>query len=110
MNENQIDNFEKAQTQLESLHAEIGALAKKSPNDALNEFKLNFVNQSFAKANEVLGKKYKPFADFEQFDNDRMPTNSDVTMMLGQYIGCMEKLRSDNVDKYGNWLNRKKTI
>lgn len=110
MNEKQIDSFEKAQTQLQSLHAEIGALAKKSPNDALNEFKLNFVNQSFAKSNEVLGKQYRPFADFEQFDNNKMPTNSDITMMLGQYLGCMEKLHADNVDRYGKWLNKKKTM
>ena len=35
-----IDKFEKVQGQLESLLSEIAVLAKKSPNDGVNKFKL----------------------------------------------------------------------
>jgi len=97
MNRNDVDKFEKTQAQLESLHAEVGALSKKSQNDALNKFKLKFVNQALADANNLLGDKYKPFADFMNFDESDIPTNSDVTMILGQYLNCMEKMRADNI-------------
>jgi hypothetical protein len=47
----------------------------------------------------LLGTKYKPFADFDLFDENEIPTNSDVAMMLTQYLSCFEKLRADNVEK-----------
>ncbi|MDX2174689.1 MAG: hypothetical protein SFY56_16410 [Bacteroidota bacterium] len=109
MTEKEINDFEKIQAQLESLHSEISTLTKKSSNDALNKFKLKFVNQTISEANKILGKKYKPFNDFDKFDDNDLPSNSDVTMMLGQYLNCMEKLRGDNVNRnsYSNtwyWL------
>lgn len=104
MKQEQVDLFEKVHTQLEGLHTEISALSKKSQNDALNKFKLKFVNQILCDANIVLGEKYKPFSDFDNFDDDEMPTTSDVAMMLSQYLNCFEKLRTDNVTIYGgNW-------
>ncbi|MBK7573632.1 MAG: hypothetical protein IPI10_19300 [Bacteroidetes bacterium] len=99
MTEKEVSDFEKIQAQLESLHSEISTLTKKSSNDALNKFKLKFVNQTLDEANRILGKKYIPFSDFEKFDDNDLPTNSDVTMMLGQYLNCMEKFRSDNIYK-----------
>lgn len=96
----QINDFEKVHIQLESLHTEVSALSKKSQNDALNKFKLKFVNQAISASNKILSDKYRPFPDFEQFNEDEIPSNSDATMMLGQYLNCMEKLRADNI-KYG---------
>ena len=92
-----IDNFEKIETQLDALHKEIGALSKKKPDAGINPFKLKLVNSVLEKANELLEKKYKPFSDFDLFDSDDIPTNSDVVMILAQYLNCMEKLRSDNI-------------
>lgn len=105
MTKQDIDIFEKVQSQLEGLHTEISVLSKKSQNDALNKFKLKFVNQIISEANELLGDEYRPFADFSLFDDSEIPTNSDVAMMLTQYLSCLEKLRADNVkqDKYGRW-------
>lgn len=95
----EIDTFEKLQAQLEGLHTEISALSKKSQNDALNKFKLKFVNQLLSEANQLLGEKYKPFKDFLLFEENDMPTNCDVAMMLTQYLNCLEKLRADNIKK-----------
>jgi hypothetical protein len=99
MTKEQVDTFEKLQAQLGGLHTEITALSKKSQNDALNKFKLKFVNQILADANKLLGEKYKPFNDFDLFDENEMPTNSDAAMMLTQYLNCFEKLRADNIKK-----------
>jgi len=93
----EIDKFEKTNTQLEALHNEISMLSKKKPDDAINKFKLQFVNNVLKNANELLGEQYKPFSDFTLFDEDALPTNSDVIMILAQYLNCMEKLRSDNI-------------
>ncbi|KAA6312854.1 hypothetical protein EZS27_036280 [termite gut metagenome] len=107
MTQQEVDKFEKLQAQLEGLHTEISALSKKSQNDALNKFKLKFVNQLIFEANELLGDDYKPFKNFRLFEENDIPTNSDVAMMLTQYLNCLEKLRTDNIkkeDKYPhNW-------
>jgi|SRR5450755_4444956 hypothetical protein len=96
-----VDVFEKQIAQLESLHSELTILAKKSPNDAVNAFKLKFVNSVLAQLNQFFGAKYRPFPDFEIFVPEEMPSNSDVTFMMGQYLECAEKFRSDNVHHNG---------
>lgn len=103
MTKQEVDTFEKLQAQLQGLQNEISVLSKKSQNDALNKFKLKFVNRILVDANKLLGDSYKPFDDFEIFEDDDMPTNSDVGMMLTQYLNCFEKLRSDNVKKQDSY-------
>ncbi len=104
MTKQEVDNFEKLQAQLEGLHNEISALSKKSQNDALNKFKLKFVNKIISDSNELLGNGYKPFSDFDTFDENDLPSNSDAAMMLTQYLSCFEKLRADNVKQdLGRW-------
>ncbi|CAD7055943.1 hypothetical protein RHAB21_00826 [Pseudorhizobium halotolerans] len=99
-----VERLEKLVGQLQGLYAEIGALAKKSPNDAVNPFKLKFINRVLAMGNEVLGEKYKPFEEFNQFDSDDAPSTSDVTMVISQYMEEAERFRSDNVRfAYGVW-------
>jgi hypothetical protein len=93
----EVEALERLIVQLSGLHAEISQLAKKSPNDALNAFKLKLVNKVIAAGNAILPNGYRPFEDFEQFDTDDMPTNSDVTMILTQYMEQSERYRSDNV-------------
>ncbi|MCK9436890.1 MAG: hypothetical protein PHY68_10940 [Proteiniphilum sp.] len=100
MTEEEVNQFEKTQSQLNGLHIEIGLLSKKNPNDAVNKFKLKFINKTIEESNELLGEEYKPYQEFEKFEEEDMPTTSDVTMMLEQYLNCLEKLRSDNLE-YG---------
>lgn len=105
MTKQEVDNFEKLQAQLEGLHNEISALSKKSQNDALNKFKLKFVNKIISDSNKLLGNDYKPFSDFDTFDENDLPSNSDAAMMLTQYLSCFEKLRADNVKQERlNWF------
>ena len=92
-----INEFRKLLNQLEGLHLEMASLSKKSYTDAINTFKLKLVNQVLNKANEILGESYKPFPDFDNFDEENIPTNSDVSLVLSQYINCMESLREENI-------------
>ena len=68
---------------LATLTYEFRRLSEKKPNDAVNEFKLNIVNNVLAEANKELGKS--PIQGFTQFDRDTMPTNSDVLFVLALY-------------------------
>ena len=104
MNRASVDTFEKLSGQLLSIYEEISLLSKKNPNDAVNKFKLKFVNVLLLQSNDYLGEMYKPFDDFISFDEDDIPQNSDVVFILSQYLQCFEKLRSDNVSiRYGIW-------
>ncbi len=104
MTRKDVDTFEKTQAQLEGLYTEISTLAKKSPNDSVNKFKLAFINEVLKTSNTILGDTYKPLNKFELFNDDDIPSNSDVVFILSQYLSCFEKLRIDNISKYsGNW-------
>ena len=92
-----VENLEKLIGQLQGLHSEISQLAKKSPNDGLKLFKLKLVNKILKSGNDILTGRYVPFDDFRQFDEDQLPTNSDVTMILSQYMEQAERFRSDNM-------------
>ena len=99
-NTDDIDKLEKSIGQLKALHSEVSQLAKKSPSDALNAFKLKMINSALATSNEVLGAKYRPIDGFDAFDLDDVPSNSDVVMVLAQYLEEAERFRSDNVTPY----------
>ncbi len=99
MNTQQVETFLKLQPQLKSAYDEIALLSKKKPTDALNKFKLKFINSILSRANSILGTKYKPFPDeFELFDEDDMPNNGDVVFILSHYLTSLEKLRCDNIE------------
>lgn len=99
-----IEKLEKIVGQLQAAHAEITILSKKAPADSLNSFKLKMINKVINESNKVLGDKYKPFEEFDKFEEDDLPSNSDVTMVLAQYIEEAERYRSDNVTQvHGRW-------
>lgn len=107
MNRDNVDTFEKLSGQLLSIYEEVSLLSKKNPNDAVNKFKLKFVNHLISQSNDFLSEKYRPFEDFSEFDEDDIPQNSDVVFILSQYLQCFEKLRADNVViKHGTWFWR----
>lgn len=103
----EIGDFEALQGRVESFHLELGGLAKKSPNDALNKFKLSMTNALLEELNRFLSKSDRPIKGFEQFEESSMPSNSDVLIVLSQYLSALEKLRSDNVFMFrGFWYWR----
>lgn len=100
-----VERLEKLIGQLQGMYSEISTLAKKNPNDSLNPFKLKLINRIIELGNSVLGESYKPFEEFDVFDGDDVPTTSDVTMVLAQYMEEAERFRSDNVmqNSVGRW-------
>lgn len=105
LKKSEVESLEKVTGQLAGLHNEISQLARKAPNDAVNKFKLGFINSIVSSANAVLGDEYKPLDGFVQFDADEVPSNSDVTLIIGLYLEEVERLRSDNIKMNGGaWV------
>ena len=60
MNREKLDLFEKLVGQMQSTYDEMSILSRKSPKDAVNKFKLQFVNRLLRESNEFLGHAYLP--------------------------------------------------
>ena len=99
MKRKDVELFEKVSGQLEGVYEEITSLSKKAPNDGVNKFKLRLVNKLLEDVNSLLNKKHKPFDDFLVFDENTLPSNSDVAFILAQYLNCMENLRAENIQQ-----------
>lgn len=97
MKRKDVEQFDKINGQLEGIYEEITSMSKKAPNDGVNKFKLRLVNKVLEEANSLLDNKHKPFDDFTIFDEDTLPSNSDVAFILAQYLNCMENLRAENI-------------
>lgn len=96
------DLFEKINSQLDGLHQEIAALSKKNPDGVVNKFKINHINSVLNEANGLLKGDYVPLKGFSSFDVDELPSNSDITFVLMQYLMCMEQLRNEHISEgYG---------
>ena len=82
MEKKDVERFEKLHIQIKDMYSELSILSKKSPDGAINKFKLNFINQLIEEANQLLG----------------------VVLIISQYIKCLEKFKYDNVKRLsGNW-------
>lgn len=103
MNREDVENLESYIGKVISFCKEIGALSKKSPIDAVNKFKLGFINQTLSEVNELLGPS-KPFKEFSLFKDDDAPSNSDVLFILAQYAEALDIYRSKHIQKdYNGW-------
>src|SRR4051794_13458185 len=97
MNQTQIERFERLKPQLKSLYSEMQLLSNKKPNEVVNKFKIQVINNFLTEANDILGKEFKPIAEFDVFDVETMPFNSDVVLVLAQYLQALELLHDENV-------------
>lgn len=107
MNEEQANLFDKIEDQIKGMYNEIGLLSKKKPDGPINKFKLKFINKIIREANNLLGEEYVPFEDFSEFEDEELPSASDVVLMLAQYLKSMDKFRFDNTQlRYGTcyWI------
>ena len=92
-----VDVFERVKGQLRQFQIELSGLSKSKPDNLINKFKLTFINEKLGEANRILTGDFKPFNDFNVFDSEQLPTNSDVVLILSQYLDCLEALRCANI-------------
>lgn len=71
-------------------YEEMKDLTKKSSEEVLNEFKIKSLNRVLKPIKELL--KEQPTAMFlDILDEESLPTNSDVVIVLSQYLSAMKK-------------------
>ena len=54
MEKKDVERFEKLHIQIKDMYSELSILSKKSPDGAINKFKLNFINQLIEEANLII--------------------------------------------------------
>src|SRR6516225_5807833 len=77
-----VKAYKKTLQQLRTFYREIKVTSHKKPDSPLNEFKLGLINATLEKANFVLGDEFRPFPDFQTFDVAKMPSASDVVVII----------------------------
>lgn len=86
---------------LSGIYGELQELSKKKPDTSLNNFKVKSINRVLEPIKELLKEENMyPFLDV--LDMDDMPTNSDVVLILSQYIKSMDIFH----DKYYGYNSR----
>lgn len=86
---------------LSGIYGELQELSKKKPDTPLNNFKVKSINRVLEPIKELLKEENMyPFLDV--LDMDDMPTNSDVVLILSQYIKSMDIFH----DKYYGYNSR----
>jgi len=96
--EEEIEDFRKMAAQLEALHQEATTASKKQPDKAVSKFKVELANSVLGIAKQVLGAS-APALDFQKFDVDDLPTNSDLSFIVSQFVECAEKLKAQNIKR-----------
>ena len=111
LEEDTVREFEIVRGQVQTFYDEVSVLSKKSPDGKVNRFKLGFINGTLRRATALLGDAYRPFADFESFNDEELPSSSDVGMMLSQYLNSMQRYKRDHTfrDPVLKWLWRTKS-
>ena len=100
----EIDVFKKLRMQVSNILDKFTELSKKKPDGPVNKFKLKLVNELLTTANKIMPKERRPFPGFETFEEDDLPSNSDVVVILSQYLSCIGRFEGENKERYaGNW-------
>jgi len=96
MNENQANRFDKIEYLMNSIYVEFDKLSKKKPDEQLNKFKLKQINDLFTEANTLFDEADIEIDSFELFDEIELPSNSDVVIVLTQYLELLDYYRYRN--------------
>jgi hypothetical protein len=92
---NRANLYEVTMPLLKSMFAEFKELSKKKPDGAVNKSKIKIINRLLAKCREVLESELS-IEYLDLLEEDDVPQNSDVVLMLSQYVASMDKFHKDH--------------
>ena len=58
---------------------------------------MGVINEKLAIANNLITSVYMPIENFQLFNDSDLPSNSDVVLVLSQYLEALELWRSSNL-------------
>lgn len=96
-NDEEVDNLIILIIQIEELKNDFSEFTKRKSSDPVNKFKMNLVNSLLEQVNNVISEKHKPFEEFELFNIDEIPINSDVLLILNQYLSGIRNFAYENI-------------
>lgn len=107
--EEQVKVYETISPLLKAAFDEVKEFSKKKQEELLNVKKVKMINRLLEKAKEVL--KNEPSYDYlDMLDESELPSNSDVVLIMSQYISAMNSFRHDHyrnsawdIDLGGSW-------
>ena len=83
-----VQQYEALMPLLQAMFNEFKELSKKKPDAVLNKRKVELVNRLLKDVLTILEDELnKPYLDL--LDEDDLPQNSDVLLMLGQFVAAM---------------------
>ena len=84
-----VNQYELLNPLLTGIYKEMQELSKKKPDSTLNAFKVKAINRILEPIKEML-KMENTHAFLDVLDVDEIPTNSDVVLVLNQYMNAMK--------------------
>jgi hypothetical protein len=92
---NKVNLYEVTMPLIKAMFDEFKELSKKKPEGAVNKSKIKVVNRLLGKCREVLQSELS-IEYLDLLDEDDLPQNSDVVLMLSQYVAAMKKFHDDH--------------
>ena len=89
------DSWEMVNPLLEAMFSEFKDLSKKKPDGAVSKAKIGVVNRLLEACRQILADEGS-LVFLDVLEEDDVPQNSDVTLMLSQYAAAMDQFRSAN--------------
>jgi hypothetical protein len=86
---------------LQAMYREFAEAAKKKPDGILNTRKVEIVNRLLKDVMKIVEDE-PTSAYLDLLDEDEMPQNSDVILILGQFVAAMEAFK----EKYHAYISR----
>lgn len=96
------DEFDMIYPMIVSMYKEMKDLSSKKADGALNKLKIKMINRLLDAAQKLL-EDHPTVKFLEILDDDVIPQNSDVTLILKQYIDALIQFRSDHIDHAHRW-------
>ena len=79
---------------LKAMDSEFKELSKRRPNDAVSVAKIKVVNRLLEKCHGTLDDEAS-VEYLDLLDEDNVPLNSDVVLMLSQFVAAMEQFHAN---------------
>lgn len=98
-----VELYEVVRPLLGAMYSEFKELSKKKPDAVVSKAKIKVVNRLLTKCQEVL--QSEAFIDYlDLIDEDEVPQNSDIVLMLSQYVTAMKQFHTTyyRKERYGH--------
>lgn len=97
-----LNQYDMLKSMLNSLKVEFDILSKKKTDDQLNTTKIRMVNKVLNPLKELL-KHEDSYIFLETLDEDNIPSNSDVVLIISQYQSAIDLFWDKYHDEFGQW-------